>query len=145
MNRIMAIWTWLVDRIRGLRVQLRLGLRMSVAAVLTYVLSQAFAPSPAALGVLTSVIVTQISVGKSLKATFDYMEGALGGAIYRGAVSTLFPHAGSIAITAMLALAVAPLAATSSRRSGSACPFSTPNPTRNRWSTRCSGCAMISS
>ncbi|MGB7126907.1 MAG: FUSC family protein [Methylovirgula sp.] len=118
MDRILAIWTKLAARIRGLRVQLRLCLRMSVAAVLTYLLSQALHLPLPLWAVLTSVIVTQMSVGKSLKATVDYMEGTLGGAVYSGIVGALFPQAGGIAIPLMLAVAVAPLAllaATSSR------------------------------
>ncbi|MGC1109986.1 MAG: FUSC family protein, partial [Methylovirgula sp.] len=77
MDRILAIWMKLAARIRGLRVQLRLCLRMSVAAVLTYLLSQALHLPLPLWAVLTSVIVTQMSVGKSLKATVDYMEGTL--------------------------------------------------------------------
>ncbi|MFZ0559635.1 MAG: FUSC family protein [Methylovirgula sp.] len=118
MDRILAIWMKLAARIRGLRVQLRLCLRMSVAAVLTYLLSQALHLPLPLWAVLTSVIVTQMSVGKSLKATVDYMEGTLGGAVYSGIVGALFPQAGGIAIPLMLAVAVAPLAllaATSSR------------------------------
>jgi len=40
--------------------------------------------------VLTAVIVTQMSVGRSLKTTFDYLVGTLGGAIYGGAIGLLF-------------------------------------------------------
>ena len=57
--------------------------------------------SPAALhlmlplwAVLTSLIVTQMSVGRSLKATRDYMLGTVGGAIYGGAIAVLIPHSG---------------------------------------------------
>ncbi|MGB6655833.1 MAG: FUSC family protein, partial [Methylovirgula sp.] len=92
MDRILAIWMKLAARIRGLRVQLRLCLRMSVAAVLTYLLSQALHLPLPLWAVLTSVIVTQMSVGKSLKATVDYMEGTLGGAVYSGIVGALFPQ-----------------------------------------------------
>jgi len=60
--------------------------------------------------VLTAVIVTQMSVGRSLKATFDYLVGTLGGAIYGGAIGVLIPHSNEIALLAVLALAVAPLA-----------------------------------
>jgi len=59
---------------------------------------------------MTAVIVTQMSVGRSLKATFDYLVGTLGGAIYGGAVGLLVPHSSEIALLAVLALAVAPLA-----------------------------------
>ena len=44
--------------------------------------------------VLTSLIVTQMSVGRSLKATRDYMLGTVGGAIYGGAIAVLIPHSG---------------------------------------------------
>jgi uncharacterized membrane protein YccC len=60
--------------------------------------------------VLTAVIVTQMSVGRSLKATLDYLAGTLGGAIYGGAIGVLIPHSSEIALLAVLALAVAPLA-----------------------------------
>jgi uncharacterized membrane protein YccC len=118
MHRILAVWTKLAARAGGLRVQLRLCLRMSVAAVLTYVLSQALHLPLPLWAVLTAVIVTQMSIGKSLKATVDYMEGTLGGAVYSGIIGALFPHPGSIVTPLMLAIAVAPLAllaATSSR------------------------------
>jgi uncharacterized membrane protein YccC len=60
--------------------------------------------------VLTSLIVTQMSVGRSLKATRDYMFGTIGGAIYGGAIAVLIPHSGEGALLALLVLAVAPLA-----------------------------------
>ena len=60
--------------------------------------------------VLTSLIVTQMSVGRSLKATRDYMFGTVGGAIYGGAIAVLIPHSGEGALLALLVLAVAPLA-----------------------------------
>jgi hypothetical protein len=34
---------------------------------------------------LTAVILTQMSVGRSMKATIDYLLGTLGGATYTGA------------------------------------------------------------
>jgi uncharacterized membrane protein YccC len=42
--------------------------------------------------VLTSLIVTQMSVGRSLKATRDYMLGTIGGAVFGGAIEVLIPH-----------------------------------------------------
>ena len=75
--------------------------------------------------VLTAVLLTQISVGRSLKATLDYLLSTLGGAVYAGAVGTIVPHSNEIALLAALALAVAPavlVAATNPRFS--AAPFS---------------------
>ena len=60
--------------------------------------------------VLTSLIVTQMSVGRSLKVTRDYMFGTIGGAIYGGAIAVLIPHSGEAGLLALLVLAVAPLA-----------------------------------
>ena len=37
-------------------------------------------------------LVTQMSVGRSLKATFDYLVGTVGGAIYGGAIGVLIPY-----------------------------------------------------
>ncbi len=51
-----------------------------------------------------------MSVGRSLKATSDYLIGAIGGAIYGGVIAVMFPHASEMALLAVLALAVAPLA-----------------------------------
>ena len=60
--------------------------------------------------VLTSLIVTQMSVGRSLKATRDYMLGTIGGAIYGGAIAVLIPHTSEGSLLALLVLAVTPLA-----------------------------------
>src|SRR5260221_5850077 len=60
--------------------------------------------------VLTSLIVTQMSVGRSLKATADYMLGTVGGAIYGGTIAVLIPHSSEGALLGLLVLTVAPLA-----------------------------------
>ena len=57
---------------------------------------------------LTAVILTQLSVGRSLKATTDYLTGTLGGAIYAGAVGAIIPQADEASLLVGLALAVAP-------------------------------------
>ena len=51
-----------------------------------------------------------MSVGRSLKATRDYMLGTIGGAIYGGAIAVLIPHSGEGGLLALLVLTVAPLA-----------------------------------
>jgi uncharacterized membrane protein YccC len=92
------------------RVQLALSIRVTIAALLSLALAQFFHLTLPLWAVLTAVIVTQMSVGRSLKATFDYLVGTLGGAIYGGAIGVLIPHSNEIALLAVLALAVAPLA-----------------------------------
>jgi uncharacterized membrane protein YccC len=110
LTHITRLWTWLRDRLGHRRVQLGLSFRVTVAAVVSLALAQ-FLNLPLPLwAVLTAVTVTQISVGRSLKATIDYLVGTVGGALYGGVIAVLIPHSNEIALLAVLALAVAPLA-----------------------------------
>src|SRR5258706_7703072 len=95
---------------RSRKAQLALALRVTVAAAAAYALATALHLMLPLWAVLTSLIVTQMSVGRSLKATRDYMLGTVGGAIYGGAIAVLIPHSGEAALLALLVLAVAPLA-----------------------------------
>lgn len=92
------------------RSELRRCVRVTISAVLTLVIGQWFHVPLVLWSVLTSIIVTQTSVGRSLKATIDYFIGTLGGAVYAGAVAALIPHASNPALVGVLAVAVAPLA-----------------------------------
>ncbi len=109
-RRIARLWVRLRAFVRHRRVQLALSLRVTIAALASLALAQLLHLPLPLWAVITAVIVTQISVGRSLKATFDYLVGTLGGAIYGGAIGVLVPHANEIALLAVLALAVAPLA-----------------------------------
>jgi uncharacterized membrane protein YccC len=51
-----------------------------------------------------------LSVGRSLKATRDYVLGTIGGAIYGGAIAILIPYSTEVGLLGLLVLAVAPLA-----------------------------------
>src|SRR5882724_10611511 len=95
---------------RSRKAQLALALRVTMAAVGAYAVATALHLMLPLWAVLTSLIVTQMSVGRSLKATRDYMLGTVGGAIYGGAIAVLIPHSGEIGLLALLVLAVAPLA-----------------------------------
>ena len=101
-----SVARWLDSR----KVELGLGVRVSVAAMGALAIAMALGLKLPLWAVLTSLIVTQMSVGRSLKATRDYMVGTLGGALYGGAVAILIPHSGEGALLAVLVLAVAPLA-----------------------------------
>src|SRR5712672_4030529 len=92
------------------KTQLALAIRIAVAAVAAYVIAVALHLMLPLWAVLTSLIVTQMSVGRSLKATRDYMFGTIGGALYGGAIAVLIPHSGEGGLLALLVLAVAPLA-----------------------------------
>ena len=87
-----------------------LTLRVTVAAVASLAIAQLLQLPLPLWAVLTAVIVSQVSVGRSLKATIDYMFGTLAGVVYGGAVAVLVPHPNEPALLAVLAIAVAPLA-----------------------------------
>src|SRR3984893_7703927 len=96
--------------LRSRKAQLTLALRVTVAAAAAFAIATALHLMLPLWAVLTSLIVTQMSVGRSLKATRDYMLGTVGGAIYGGAIAVLIPHSGELGLLALLVLAVAPLA-----------------------------------
>jgi uncharacterized membrane protein YccC len=110
MKRMATTWRWLRRLPRERGAELRLCLRMTTAAALSLAVAHLLNLPIALWTVLTAVILTQMSVGRSLKATTDYLVGTLGGAIYAGAVGTLVPHDSEMALLAALALAVAPAA-----------------------------------
>src|SRR5215471_14479047 len=89
MKHMATIWRWLRRLLRERDAELRLCLRMTTAAVLGLAVAHLLNLPIALWTVLTAVILTQMSVGRSLKATTDYLVGTLGGAIYAGAVGTL--------------------------------------------------------
>src|SRR5580692_3020539 len=103
LKRVVA---WFLSR----KVELGLGIRVTVAAMGALVIALAMGLKLPLWAVLTSLIVTQMSVGRSLKATRDYLVGTLGGAVYGGMIAVLIPHSGEGALLAVLVLAVLPLA-----------------------------------
>jgi uncharacterized membrane protein YccC len=80
-----SIAAWLRSR----KVELGLGVRVTVAAMGALAIALALGLKLPLWAVLTSLIVTQMSVGRSLKATRDYLVGTLGGALTGLAVSFL--------------------------------------------------------
>ena len=111
MKQLEIVWRWLRVRAARLRrVHLALALRVTLSAILALVVAQALNIPLPLWTVLTAVIVTQMSVGRSLKASADYLIGTIGGAIYGGAVAIVIPHGTEWALLAVLFIAVAPLA-----------------------------------
>jgi len=105
---------WTVARLRGLPhrrgAELRLGVRITLAGLGTLILSQWLALPQGYWAVFTSVIVTQSSVGGSLKASRDRLVGTLGGAVFGAAVAMLVPHSDRLGAVLVFALTLAPLA-----------------------------------
>jgi hypothetical protein len=110
MTSIVTEWRLLRTHVWAHRSQVELALRVTIAALLSLVVAQLLNVPLPLWTVLTAVILTQVSFGKSVKATVDYLIGTLCGAIYAGAVSALLPHTGQVALISGLAIAVAPLA-----------------------------------
>ncbi len=109
-NSLSKRWRWLLAAVRSRRVELRLAVRVTVAACVTYALSLLLHVPQVLWTVLTAVILSQLSLGKSLKTTIDYLVGTLGGAVYSGFIAAIVPHNGELAFLAILALSIAPLA-----------------------------------
>ena len=110
MKRMIGHSKRLFRRLRSRKTQLALAIRVTVAAVAAFAVASAFNLRLPLWAVLTSLIVTQMSVGRSLKATRDYMLGTIGGAVYGGAIGVLIPHSSEVGLLALLMLTVAPLA-----------------------------------
>jgi uncharacterized membrane protein YccC len=110
MERMTALLKPLTTLIRSRKAQLALAFRVTIGAAGAYAIATALQLRLPLWAVLTSLIVTQMSVGRSLKATRDYMFGTVGGAIYGGAIAVLIPHSGELGLLGLLVLAVAPLA-----------------------------------
>jgi uncharacterized membrane protein YccC len=100
------------------RSELGFALRITVASLASYAVAHALSLHLPLWAVLTSVIVTQVSVGRSLKMTADYLIGTLGGAIYGGAIAVFIPHTSEWALLAVLALVVMPMALIAAIRPG---------------------------
>ena len=105
------LWRPIHDQLRAYRAQIRFCLRMTVAGLLALAVVEPFPfPLHGLWTVLTAVVVTQASVGGSLRATIEYMTGTLGGTIYSAALGVLIPHTTAAGQALVLAFAIAPLA-----------------------------------
>jgi uncharacterized membrane protein YccC len=110
MNSLATQWSSLRRTVWENRGHLQLALRVTIAALLSFVLAQTLHVPLPLWTVLTAVILTQVSFGRSVKATADYVVGTLCGAVFGGAVAVLVPHSNDIAMAGALVATVAPLA-----------------------------------
>jgi len=97
----------LLDRNRA---EFKLCLRVTASGVLTLLLSQLLQLRFALWAVLTAVLMTQLNLGRSLKASGDYLASTLGGAIFAGFVGALIPHNSELSLVVVLAIALLPIA-----------------------------------
>jgi len=102
--------------VRTHRAELRFCIRMTTAGLLAFAIAQVLnIPLHGIWAVLTAVVVTQMSVGGSLRATIEYMVGTLGGAAYAGIIGLLVPHSTPLGQAGVLTLTIAPLAFAAAR------------------------------
>jgi uncharacterized membrane protein YccC len=92
------------------RPQLRLAARITLAALLTFVVGHGLGLVQSYWAVLTAVIVSQASVGGSLKAGRERFVGSVGGAVWGVAVTLTLPHADIWGLLLTLTVTLAPLA-----------------------------------
>ena len=86
-----------------------LAFRLTAAALIALWLAHRLGVGLPLWSVLTSLVVTQISMGRSLKATLDYFAATSGGVLWGGSIAILIPHTGEASLLLVLLLAVAPL------------------------------------
>jgi uncharacterized membrane protein YccC len=107
----LAFWKRLRKAVGNNRAQLRFALRMTVSGLAALTIARGLnLPLHGLWVVLTAVVVTQMSVGGSLRATIEYIIGTFGGALYAAVIGILIPHASVLAQSGVLALTIAPLA-----------------------------------
>jgi uncharacterized membrane protein YccC len=98
------------DRI-GLRpADMKLALRVTVAGFLAFVVTKVLDLPQGYWAVITAVVVTQASVGGSLKAAVERFSGTLAGAVYGGVVAAFVPHDSPASLGLAIVVALLPLA-----------------------------------
>jgi len=102
---------WFLTQWRAHRSQLRFCVRVTVAAILALLIAQFFTlPLHGLWVVLTATVVSQMSVGGSVRASVEYVVGTFGGAAYAGLIGLLIPHNAVASQAGVLAITIAPLA-----------------------------------
>ena len=91
------------------KARLGLLLRVMTSALLSFEAARWLNVHMPLWAVLTAIMVTQISVGRSLKASLDYLSGTIGGAVFGAVVAILVGGGSEVVLLVGLAIAVGPL------------------------------------
>lgn len=97
------------DLARRWRPRLAFSVKSVISAIIAFILTQALKLPLPLWAAVTAVVVTQLSVGRSLKATINYFVGTIVGAIYGGAIGVSVPNSTELAMVGAVALTLAPL------------------------------------
>ncbi len=95
---------------RRLRSASAFSFRLTAAALLALWLAHRLHVALPLWSVLTALVVTQISLGRSLKVTLDYFAATIGGVLWGGLIAIAVPHSDEAALLFVLMLALGPLA-----------------------------------
>ena len=95
--------------LRRHKARLGLLLRVMTSALLSFEAARWLNVHMPLWAVLTAIMVTQISVGRSLKASLDYLSGTIGGAVFGAVVGILVGGGSEVVLLVGLAIAVGPL------------------------------------
>src|SRR3546814_667741 len=82
--------------------------RMTAATITAYVSVYALGLSEGLWAVITAIVVTQSSIGGSLKAAFDQFAGSLFGAVYATTIALAISPGDPVTSAVALVLALAP-------------------------------------
>jgi uncharacterized membrane protein YccC len=109
----MALSGWIekaIERIGARQADLKLALRVTIAGTLAFAVTKALNLPQGYWAAITAVVVTQASVGGSLKAAIERFMGTLAGAVYGGTVAALIPHNSPFGIGFAMIVGLFPLA-----------------------------------
>jgi uncharacterized membrane protein YccC len=104
------LWMQWLGHLRRHNAGLGLFFRVTASALLSFELAQCVGLQLPLGAVVSAIIVTQASVGQSLKASLDYLAGTISGAIYGAAIAVLLGGDSEVRLLLGLAIAVGPLA-----------------------------------
>jgi uncharacterized membrane protein YccC len=110
LRRAAQLWMHSRSWLRRHKARLGFFFRVTASALLSFEIANWLGLHLPLWAVLTAIIVTQMSVGRSLQATIDYLGGTIGGAIYGAVIGVLVGHDSEAALLTGLAIAVGPLA-----------------------------------
>ncbi len=109
----MALTGWIdkaAGRIGARQAEMKLALRVTIAGTLAFAITKFFNLPQGYWAAITAVVITQASVGGSLKAALERFLGTLAGAAYGGAVAALIPHGSPLGTGLAIIVSLFPLA-----------------------------------
>src|SRR3954453_18729895 len=102
--------TTFTGQIEAREAEAKLALRVTIAGALAFAITKAFSLPQGYWAAITAIVITQASVGGSLKAAVERFMGTLAGAAYGGVAAALVPHCSPAGMGLAMVLALFPLA-----------------------------------